>query len=224
MVVLTGAGCTGLPHGIDPVPSADSIRVERTPSPYSTVTAGPVRALVPDGWQSMPDSAGAREGFFASPSPQAWSRMDGMTEGIAATWVDATVVGIPSDFYYLAATGPLFSQLIDSPDCRADSHRVFIDNLPSFASGAVGSPGDYMARGEGTCHSKGRSTRWAYFVAAPGFGPVRHIGIAQSGLYVVVAVLRDGHKAGRRLKHLIAQTSFGDTPIRDFVRAVPERA
>jgi hypothetical protein len=223
MVVLTGAGCTGLPHGSDPGPVPDSILVERTPSPYSEVTAGPVRALVPDGWHPVSTSTGAREGFFASPSPQAWSRMDGTTEGIAATWVDATAVGIPSDFYYLAATGPLFSQLIDSPDCRADSQRVYIDNVPSFASGAIGSPGDYMARGEGTCHTKGRSTRWAYFVAAPGFGPVRQIGIARSGLYVVVAVLRDGQRAGQRLQRLIAQTSFGDTPIRDFVRAVRER-
>lgn len=224
MFVLTGAGCTGLPHGSDPGQGTDSIRVERTPSPYSEVTAGSVRALVPDGWQPVPSSTGAREGFFASPSPRAWSRMDGTTEGIAATWVDATAVGIPSDFYYLAATGPLFSHLIDSPDCRADSQRVYIDNVPSFASGAIGSPGDYMARGEGTCHAKGRSTRWAYFVAAPGFGPVRHIGIARSGLYVVVAVLRDGRRAGQQLQRLIAQTRFGDTPIRDFVQAARGRA
>ncbi len=224
MVVLTGAGCTGLPRGIDPIPGADAIRVERTPSPYSEVTAGSVRALVPDGWQPVPTSTGAREGFFASPSPKAWSRMDGTTEGIAATWVDATAVGVPSDFYYLAATGSLFSQLIDSPDCRADSQRVYIDNVPSFASGPIGSPGDYMARGKGTCHAKGRSTRWAYFVAAPGFGPARQIGIARSGLYVVVAVLRDGNRAGQKLRRLIAQTRFGDAAIRDFVRAVRERS
>ena len=84
----------------------------------------------------MPTSGGAREGFFASPSPEAWSRMDGTTEGIAATWVDATLVGVPSDFYYLAATGPLFSQLLHSPDCRAESSRVLIDNVPTFASGS----------------------------------------------------------------------------------------
>lgn len=223
VVVLTGAGCTGLPHDRTPGPGADPIRVERSPSPFSEITAGSIRALVPDGWQPVPTSSGAREGFFASPSPEAWSRMDGTTEGIAATWVDATAVGVPSDFYYLAATGPLLSQLIHSPECRADSRRVYIDNVPSFASGAVGSPGDYMAKGEGTCHARGRATRWAYFVAAPGFGPARHLGIARSGLYVVVAVLRDGHRAGRMLQRLIAQTRFGDTPIRDFVRAVRER-
>lgn len=219
-----GAGCTGLPHGSDSLPTADTIHIQRSPSPFSEVTAGPVRALIPDGWQPMPTSGGAREGFFASPSPEAWSRMDGTTEGIAATWVDATLVGVPSDFYYLAATGPLFSQLLHSPDCRAESSRVLIDNVPTFASGVADSPGDYMAEGEGTCKARGQVTRWAYFVAAPGFGPVRQLGIARSGLYVVVAVLRDGLKAGSTLQHLIRQTRFGDTPIRDFVQAVRQRA
>jgi hypothetical protein len=180
--------------------------------------------MIPDGWQPMPTSGGAREGFFASPSPDAWSRMDGTTEGIAATWIDATMVGVPSDFYYLAATGPLFSQLVHSRDCRAESSHVLLDNVPTFASGVVGSPGDYMAEGEGTCTVHGDVTRWAYFVAAPGFGPVRQLGIARSGLYVVVAVLRDGRTAGRTLQRLIAHTRFGDTPIRAFVDAVRQRA
>jgi hypothetical protein len=225
IVVLTmGAGCTGPPHGSDSIPGPAAIHIERSPSPFSEVTAGSVRALIPDGWQPMPTTGGAREGFFASPSPEAWSRMDGSTEGITATWIDATVVGVPSDFYYLAATGPLFSRLVHSPDCRAESSHVLIDNVPTFASGVVGSPGDYMARGEGTCQVQGQVTRWAYFVAAPGFGPVRRLGIARSGLYVVVAVLRDGRRANSTLQRLIAQTRFGDTPIRDFVDAVPRRA
>ena len=41
---------------------------------------------------------------------------------------------------------------------------------------------------------------------------------------MVVAVLRDGQKADRTLQRLIAQTRFGDTPIRDFVDAVRQRA
>jgi hypothetical protein len=225
MVVITGAGCAGVPHmgDGDLGPVAGLITIERSPSPFSEITAGPVRALVPDGWEPFPDSYGAREGFFASPTPEAWPRMDGFTEGIAATWVDATVVGVPSDFYYLAATGPLFSQLIHSAACRADSRRVFVDNLPAFASGRAGSTCDFMARGEGTCHEGDRVTRWAYFVAAPGFGPVRQLGIARSGLYVVVAVLRDGRQAGRMLKHLIGETRFGGARIGDFVRAVSGR-
>jgi hypothetical protein len=225
VVVITGAGCGGMPHlnDRDLTQGGGLITIERSPSPYSEITAGAVQALVPDGWQPVPETSGAREGFFASPSPEAWSRMDGSTEGIAATWVDATLIGIPSDFYYLAATGPLFSQLIHSAACRADSRRVFVDNLPAFASGKTNSPGDYMATGEGTCHARGHVTRWAYFVAAPGFGPVHQLGIARSGLYVVVAVLRDGRRAGRMLKHLIGETRFGDARIGDFVRAVRER-
>lgn len=219
-----GAGCTGLPYGSETPLTAAPIRVDRSPSPFYEITAGSVRALVPDGWEPMPTTGEAREGFFASPSPEAWSRMDGTTEGIAATWVDATVVGVPSDFYYLAATGPLFSRLIHSPECRAESSHVLIDNVPSFASGSVDSTGDYMARGQGTCKAKGQVTRWAYFVAAPGFGPVRQLGIARSGLYVVVAVLREGQQTNRTLQRLIAQTRFGDTPIRDFVDAVRQRA
>ena len=33
--------------------------------------------------------------------------MDGGVPGMSATWVDATRVGMPSDFYYLAASPPL---------------------------------------------------------------------------------------------------------------------
>ncbi len=219
VVVLAGAGCTAA--SVDPGSAfgPDTIRVIGSPSPFTEVTAGAVRALVPDGWDAVASSSDGREGFFASPQPRAWGRMDGSTEGIAATWVDATEVGVPSDFYYLAATGPLFSRLLDSPTCTAESQEVLLDNLPSFASGAAGSPGDYMARGEGTCRGRGHTTRWAYFVAAPGFGPVRRIGIPKSGLYVVVAVLHDGRTAQHVLQRLIDQTRFGNAGISDFVRA-----
>jgi len=222
--MLAGAGCTASVG--DPIATVDAgvLRIVATPSPFSHVTAGDVQALVPDGWDAVAASTDGREGFFASPRPLAWGRMDGSTEGIAATWVDATEVGVPSDFYYLAATGPLLSRLLDSPHCQAESQRIFVDNKPSFAAGAADSPGDYMARGEGTCHARGRATRWAYFVAAPGFGPVRRVGIARSGLYVVVAVLHDGHTAQHVLQHLIDQTHFGDAAIRDLVRAARPRA
>ncbi|MEO8475986.1 MAG: hypothetical protein ABI572_02910 [Actinomycetota bacterium] len=146
--------------------------------------------------------------------------MDGSITGMAATWVDATQVGVPSDFYYLAATGPLLSRLMRSDACRSESQQVFLDNEPAFAAGAVNSDGDYMARGEGTCHVDGRPTRWAYFVAAPGYGPVRTMGIPQSGLYVVVAVMRDSQRASALLDRLITHTSFGGARVSDFVDAV----
>ena len=38
------------------------------------------------------------------------------------------------------------------------------------------------------CRADGQpATRWSYFIAAPGFGPAGSVGIAGSGLYVVVA-------------------------------------
>ncbi len=142
--------------------------------------------------------------------------MDGATAGMSVTWVDATRVGVPSDFYYMAATGPVLSRLTHSNTCRPESQRVLLDNRPSFGIGSV-KDGDYMARGEGTCRVDGTSTRWAYFVAAPGFGPVRHVGIPSSGLYVVVAVMRESQSAESTLHRLIKNTSFGGASVNDFV-------
>jgi len=217
VVALLGTGCAGVPSVGDPPDLAEALLIRPSASPYSQVTAGSVQALVPDGWRASP-AGGARAGFVASPRPDAWRRMDGSITGMAVTWVDATEVGVPSDFYYLAATGPLLSRLTRSDACRAESQQVFLDNAPNFAAGDAGrSPGDYMARGEGTCHVGGRPTRWAYFVAAPGFGPVRRVGIPQSGLYVVVAVMHDSNRASALLDRLIAHTSFDGTRVSDFV-------
>jgi hypothetical protein len=211
-----GSGCASAPSTGDAPSDADVLLIRPSVSPFSQVTAGPVQALVPEGWAAEP-AEGSRAGFVASPRPEAWRRMDGSITGMAATWVDATAVGVPSDFYYLAATGPLLSKLTRSDACRAESQQVFLDNAPAFQAGDVRSPGDYMARGEGTCNVGGRPTRWAYFVAAPGFGPVRKVGIPQSGLYVVVAVMHDSQRAPALLERLIAHTSFGGAMVSDFV-------
>lgn len=205
----------------DPAPLAESISVVTSASPYSQVTVGPVQALVPDGWRALPAGTGAdpRAGFIASPHPQAWQRMDGSITGMTATWVDATRVGVPSDYYYLAASGPLMSRLTDSADCRAGRQRIFLDHRPSFAAGEPGSAGDYMASGGGTCRVEGSLTRWAYFVAAPGFGPVRRVGIPSSGLYVVVAVMPDSAGAPRALRRLIRHIRFAGSSVPDLVSA-----
>lgn len=218
VVALMGSGCAGVPSVGDPREPAEALLIRPSASPYSEVTAGAVRALVPDGWRATPAN-GARAGFVASPRPDAWRHMDGSIAGMAATWVDTSEVGVPSDYYYLAATGPLLSRLTRSDACRADSQQIFLDNAPSFDAGAPDSAGDYMARGEGSCHVGGRPTRWAYFVAAPGFGPVRTVGIPQSGLYVVVAVIRDTRRAPALLDRLIDHTSFGGAKVSDFVTA-----
>jgi hypothetical protein len=145
--------------------------------------------------------------------------MDGGVPGMSATWVDATRVGMPSDFYYVAASGPLLSALTDSRRCSPESHRVFIDRRPDFSPNGP-AHGDYVAEGEGTCDVRGISTRWAYFVAAPGYGPVHEVGIPASGLYVVVAVTPEGERAAALLDRLIRHTTFGGSSVGELVEAV----
>jgi hypothetical protein len=87
-------------------------------------------------------------------------------------WIDGTEVGVPSDYYYLAATGPALEVLTGSEQCRATRKYVVAKHVPAFANGAPDSPGDFVAHGLGTCTVGRRPTEWAYFVAAPGFGPV----------------------------------------------------
>ncbi len=159
---------------------------------------------------------------MASPSPTRWRAFDGETYGMAATWIDATRVGVPSDFYYLAATGPLLSRLTSTPGCTMQEQRVFANHVPSYvASGSAGSAGDYVARGEGVCTSANHpATRWSYFVAAPGFGPARSIGIPSSGLYLVVAMTRESPRAHRILDRLLGSIRFGTAGIVDFTHAV----
>ena len=83
---------------------------------------------------------------------------------------------------------------------------MFVDRRPEFSSRGP-THGDYVARGEGSCEVRGVSTRWAYFVAAPGLRPVHEIGIPASGLYVVVAVAPEGERAesflDRLIRHLV---------------------
>jgi hypothetical protein len=219
-VALIGAGCV-TPSAGGSADASFPIQVRPSASPYSEITAGEVQALIPDHWHAVPaaGSTDLRGGFLASPHPEAWRQMDGSTAGMSATWVDATRVGVPSDFYYLAATGPLLSSLLHSETCRAESPQIFLDDRPSFAAGKTVSNGDYMASGDGTCHVRGASTRWTYFVAAPGFGPVRRVGIPTSGLYVVVAVMPDSARAETLLHRLVEHTSFGGSSVTDLVAA-----
>jgi hypothetical protein len=218
-IAFTGVGCSAPSSGAPPGAGAEQVEMLSSPSPFTHVNAGPVSAIVPDGWKAHPASSGGfRAGFLASPHPDRWRRMDGGVPGMSATWVDATRVGMPSDFYYLAATGPLLSNLTNSRRCSAESHRVFVDRRPNFSMSGP-THGDYVARGEGTCSVRGVATRWAYFVAAPGYGPVHEVGIPASGLYVVVAVTPEGDRAASLLDRLIRQTTFGGSSVDDLVEA-----
>jgi hypothetical protein len=213
VAAVSGWGCslTGSTHaGLN-----GDLVITQSPAPFDHVTAGQVESIVPDGWVVSPIHTELRSGFSAVPSagrPDA----DGFPVGISASWVDATRVGVPSDYYYLAANGPVLSRLTTSANCQEHSDEVYLDRRPSL-NPTRWSPGHFMASGEGVCRRGDHTARYAYFVAAPGFGPVHEIGIPASGLYVVVAVLPDDAGAPRILRALIHRTAFGDTPIRDFV-------
>jgi hypothetical protein len=220
VVWLAAAGCTALGT---PAPADDqgpAFLVEATQQPLVRVTAGPVTGLVPEGWTAIPfEGTDPREGFLASPQPGHWHWTDGAVPGFAATWVDATAIGVPSDMYYLAATGPVLSNLVTAPSCRVVRRSVIADHVPALADGAPNSPGDFMIRAHGVCRPQGEPmTRWSYFVAAPGYGPAMGVGIPGSGLYVAVAVTRDSPKATERLTRLLASVRFGDASLSNLVR------
>lgn len=218
VLCLVGAGCG--PTTVAATPAAATIRIHESPSPFRQVTSGPVRAVIPDGWE--PVAAGASDdpqgGIIARPRPGAWE--DGrIREGMAVLWVDGTKVGVPSDYYYLAASEPALGFLRGSTRCSATRERVIADHLPAWASGDSDSPGDYVARGSGRCRVGGSAMRWAYFVAAPGYGPVRELGIPSSGMYLVVAVVPDGPRAPAMLNRLLLRTTFGDATVQDLIAA-----
>ncbi|MGZ4150403.1 MAG: hypothetical protein ACXVQJ_10210 [Actinomycetota bacterium] len=219
VVSLAATSCAAF-NVAAPLPGPGALEVRPTDTPLVLVSDGAVSALVPGGWRATAVSVDASRGFVASPHPELWRSPAGLETGLAATWIDATRVGLPSDVYYLAATGPMFDRLVESPGCTV--HRtVFADNAPGFAHGATASPGDFVARGEGVCATTGTpARRWSYFVAAPGFGPAKQLGIPSSGLYVAVAVTRDGSGAAQRLAKLMAHVRFGGASVQDFVRAV----
>src|SRR4029453_10971519 len=76
--------------------------------------------------------AGVRAAYY-SPRPQEWWRADRPPlEGLAAMWIDGTAVGVPSDYYYLAATGPALDVLTGSEPCRATQPYILAPPLPAF--------------------------------------------------------------------------------------------
>ena len=220
VLALVAAGCRAATIAPSPVAAGPPLRIQESPSPFRRIMAGPVHALIPDDWHAVPagDLSGAREGFIARPRPGAWE--DGrLREGMAAVWVDGTKVGVPSDYYYLAAAGQALDLITRSRNCSATRQTVVVDHLPAFANGDPDSPGDYVAHGRGTCSAGEAPTRWVYFVAAPGYGPVREVGIPNSGLYVVVAAMPDGPRAPALLTKLLLRTEFAGASMDDFIAA-----
>lgn len=221
VIALAAAGCR---DAIPPPPRTApqlELEINESPSPFREVKAGEVRAVIPDDWQ--PRLAGEhddpKQGFVAGPRPGSWNGHRPPPEGLAAVWVDGTRVGVPSDYYYLAATGPALEMVTHGPACSASLRQVIVDHRPAFASGDPDSPGDFVAQGNGTCMIGRRPIRWAYFVAAPGYGPVREVGIPSSSLYLVVAVVPDSPRASAMLEKLLQRTRFGGATVADMIAA-----
>jgi hypothetical protein len=214
---VAAAACTA--SGETAPDPTSGFSIQPTASPFVRVVAGHVSGLVPDSWSAIPLDASPRQGFVASPDPEAW-RSDVSVTGMAATWVDATLVGLPRDAYYLAARGPLMSELVSAPGCEAHRQVVLVDHAPIWADGVSSSPGDYIAKAHGICRTDGAPrVRWSYFVAAPGYGPAMRLGIPGSGLYVAAAVTRDSPSARGRLARLLSTVRFGEAGFGDLVRA-----
>jgi hypothetical protein len=176
--------------------------------------------VVPEEWRPIAafEADDPREGIVARPRPGAWE--DGaIREGMAALWVDGAKVGVPSDYYYLAATSHALDLITRSRDCRVTRETAIVDHPPSYVAGDADSPGDFIATGHGRCDVDEVPTRWAYFVAAPGYGPARQVGIPSSGLYVVVAVMPDGPRAPSVLNKVLLRTEFAGASISDFIAA-----
>ena len=220
---LLAVGCqtaSGTSHSFTP-PGAIVTR----PSPFTVVTDGPVQYLVPHHWTStsLAVDGSLQEGLMASPDLQRWQPMDGTEPGIEAAWMKVSRVGIPSDFFYLAAKWPVLPKLATSQYCTTAQQRVIVDHLPDARSSGTAF-GDFAATASGTCTVGHEVNRWAYFVAAPSFGPVRRVGLPDSGLYLVVAVVRDGTQAKRYLHRMIYGTRFGRATVRDLVHAARRSA
>jgi hypothetical protein len=222
MVVALTACSTAPPPNQAPVaqPFFTIHHLPPSPSPLRVeVQAGSVQGLIPDGWEARPLSTARypQEGFVASPRLEEWEHEAGTVGGIEAFWIDVAKLEIPSDYYYMVAQGPAMAALAANKNCRSATEEIYINHPPDF-TGRRFSPGDYVMSATGTCRTAGKPTRWAYVVAAPGFGPIRQVGIPTSGLYVVIAVV-PGKKAGQLLKQILEGARFGNTSISDILQA-----
>jgi len=192
-------------------------------SPFVPIENGDVQAFVPKQWESSSIATDPlRQGLVASPDPKAWGDMDGSVPGLEVAWVDVTRLGIPTDLYYLAASGPAIPAMASSRRCHRVHVSVLLNHRP--LSDGPYSPGDYVERGTGTCHARGRATRYAYFVAAPGFGPLREMGIPTSGLYLAVAVVPQSPNAEKRLQTLLRSAQYGSASVGDLMQAARQSA
>jgi hypothetical protein len=179
------------------------------------VAAAGVATHLPPKWEFRPlgvSTEERRNGLQASSEALGMIPTDLRQPGLEAYWVDATDVGVPSDYYRFAARGPV-QDVLRSPGCQRDARVV------ARSPEEVITSGQYVSAQLGTCRVWSGSVRWASFVAAPGFGPARPLGIPRSGLYVVRASVPNGPHAERQLRMLMNGVSFGGTSVPELMSA-----
>jgi hypothetical protein len=187
--------------------------------PLQHVGSHGVEALLPARWEyrPLPLTETHRRGIQASSNLSGWSPADLRRPGLEAFWVDATEVGVPSDYYGLAARGPALDVLNGVPGCQSETRRVAEPHRHATVMHPW--PGHFVATVIGTCAADTGDTLWASVVAAPGFGPVHEVGIPESGLYVVRASVSQGPSAELRLGQLMNSVSFGGTSVPEMLVA-----
>jgi hypothetical protein len=205
-------------------------RAALTPPEFSTrpsplgleVRAGLVQGVIPATWEAEPLPSGRypRQGFVASPSLRDWERRAGTVGGAEAFWVDEGDAEVSPEYFYLVARGPAIGSLATNKKCQLLQQHVYLDDRPDF-TGQSGAAGEYVTSGTGVCGPAGKLVRWQYVVVAPGYGPIRQMGIPTSGLYVVIAAA-SGRHAPRVLRRIIHATRFHDTSISQIIQAASQ--
>jgi hypothetical protein len=187
--------------------------------PMRAVAAEGVTAFVPQRWEFRPilSESGSFRGLQASRRLDRWGDGRRPRAALEAYWIDATDVRVPSDYYYLAARGPAMDALPATDACMNEK-RVWVGRGHRVRPPPRW-PAEFVATATGTCGAR----RWAAFVAAPGFGRTRTIGISQSGMYFVFVSVHDSPDADRKVLRMLSEVTFGSTSVGEFLDAVGAR-
>ena len=221
VIALVAVACGEAAATPPPGPGTSGLLIRQSPSPFMEVSAGPVSALIPDEWE--PRLAGPiddpRQGSSPDPDPRRGgptghrsrgSRRCGST-GPRSASRRTTTTSRPPVRRWTSSPGPNSAARPDGTSWPGTCRRS--------RTGRPTHRGDYVAHGLGTCTVGDRPTRWAYFVAAPGYGPLREVGIPSSGLYVVVAVMPASPRASFLLNRLLRRTEFNGSSVADMLEA-----
>ena len=185
--------------------------------PMRAVAAEHVTVVVPRHWDFRPIPSTSIKGIQASRRLDRWEESRRPRASLEAFWIDATSVQVPSDYYYFAARGPAMDTLPDRQGCT-DQRTVWAGRGQAFEPPPQW-PAEFVATATGRCGPR----RWAAFVAAPGFGRTRAMGIRESGMYFAFVSVQDSPDADRKITRLLSGVRFGDTSVGEFLDSVGAR-